>query len=139
MDLRLNLSLNKLNNDIIRKIIKYTYIWCKKTLGANDRVQKPLKIKTVFKKTKDREAGTYDFLDPNLSYRLISIFVCNNVNIKDLISTVIHEYQHHLQPLTKYHKLLKDYFYSHHPHERQANRAEVKYTKICWGEIKKKL
>jgi Zn-dependent peptidase ImmA (M78 family) len=68
----------------------------------------------------------------------ITIYINNCETLKNLVSTIIHEYTHYLQPMGRYKEYEKYYYYSTHPFERQARRNETKYTDTCLSSIRGK-
>lgn len=113
-----------------RKIVGETIKWCMENLGVNNRRKYGLSFSVH--KTKNDWYGSYDCF---LSH--IHVYHNNCKNVRDLVSTTIHEYTHHLQPIrTKYFKLMGEYSYSQHPHEVEAVFNEHLFTPKCWKEIK---
>lgn len=121
--------------------LKITYAnatleWCKDNLGINERKRRELELGISHKK---RMSGKFIFYGKYCFYRnRIVIYIENCVTLKDLISTIIHEYTHYLQSRTKYAEYEKTYYYSTNPYERQAKRNEVKYTKLCLSDIRRR-
>lgn len=66
----------------------------------------------------------------------IIIYPSNNSNIRDLVDTVIHEFTHHRQDMSKYHKVLLKSGYDNHPLEIESNETAKKYRKVCWYSIR---
>lgn len=118
-----------------RKCAALTLKWCKKILGKNPRRKIPprVTVRIYFRKdeTYKKTKGAY-YYDDNI----IVIYYLNNKNIKELISTIIHEYTHYLQPDKQYWEYFQTHYYSTHPHERQADRYATKYLTQCLKEIK---
>ena len=74
--------------------------WCENKLGINKRKKKKLKISVrVTFRTPDEKNfyGLYSYKDNR-----IIIYDLNCVSLEDVVSTVIHEYTHYLQPVKKY-------------------------------------
>lgn len=76
-------------------------------------------------------AGLYQYQDNE-----ITIFVKEHLTVRDLIDTVIHEYTHYKQPMSKYSKLLKKNGYKNHPLEIEAIHKAKTFRKECWHNIK---
>lgn len=115
------------------RIVKVTLKWCERVLGVNNR--KKWKIKCYVRKGMegDTTCGEYDCWDNE-----IYIYWNNCYDVRELISTCVHEWTHQNQPIiTKYYKYPGTY--SRNPYERQARYNEMKWTPICWREIKTKL
>lgn len=109
--------------------------WCENKLGINKRKKKKLKISVrVTFRTPDEKNfyGLYSYKDNR-----IIIYDLNCVSLEDVVSTVIHEYTHYLQPVKKYWDFFKIHDYSTHPHEIEALINEEKYTTECLETIKK--
>jgi len=71
-----------------------------------------------------KTCGWYDPIENK-----ITLFLKPNKTVKDLCSTLIHEYTHYKQPCrTKYRKLLNEHGYENHPFEIQAYSTEKYYT-----------
>ena len=68
----------------------------------------------------------------------IIVYYNNTPTIKDFIRTIIHEWQHQLQPMGKYEKVLDEIGYEDHPFEKEAEAAESKYKEV-WIDIKPKI
>jgi hypothetical protein len=114
-----------------------TIKWCRKNLGINERKRKKLDFVVM---DKSRKKGRFNFLGNYCFYRnRMVIYAPNCENIYEIVSTVIHEYTHYLQSGPQYRKYEKNYYYSTNPYEREAKRNEMKYTKMCLKDIKKKL
>lgn len=124
-------------NEILKK--KYatlTFKWCKKNLGKPRRKKKvkflvSKKIIYYDETEKEKLYGHY-ILEKNKI--IIYIKVCKT--IKDIVSSVIHEYTHYLQPNYKHLLYLKNYTYKKNPFEIEAKKNEILYTDICLKEIK---
>ena len=112
------------------RIARSALKWCERTLGVNNR--KKWKVQTYVRKAwpGDDTCGEYDCWDNE-----IYIYWDNCEDVRDLIATCVHEWTHQNQPiLTKYYKYPGTY--SRNPYERQARYNEVKWTPICWREIR---
>ena len=74
--------------------------------------------------------------DPNDNS--IALIVENMKSIREIIETILHEYQHYLQCphwAERYYKL--GYTYENHPYEVQAEEAETKWFDIYYEALKK--
>ena len=108
--------------------------WCRTNMGTNRRKKYDPTI-TYYKSMEgDLDMGEYRYWDNE-----IIIYYNNCGNIKNLIRTIIHEWQHQLQPMTKYESLDTKYGYRKNPLEIEAEAAEEKYYKELWMNIKTKL
>ena len=108
--------------------------WCRSNMGTNRRKKYDVAV-TFYKSYEgDLDMGEYRYWDNE-----IIIYYNNCGNIKNLIRTVIHEWQHQLQPMGKYEKVLDEIGYEDHPFEKEAEAAEEKYYKQLWMDIKPKL
>ncbi len=105
--------------------------WCRRELGVNKRKKYyPL---WYIVKGEEGLCGEYDH-DENEVY----VYWDQCDDVRELISTCIHEWTHQLQPIrTKYFKYPGTY--SRNPYERAARRNEDKYTPIVWRLIKPKI
>ena len=108
--------------------------WCRSNMGTNRRKKYDVAV-TFYKSYEgDLDMGEYRYWDNE-----IIIYYNNCGNIKNLIRTVIHEWQHQLQPMGKYEKIHNEVGYEEHPFEKEAEAAEEKYYKQLWMDIKPKL
>lgn len=131
--------MNKRNIDREIKIAytKQAIKWCEYNLGINERKRKKLEVIISDRK---RKSGKFVYYGNYCFYRnKMVIYIENCKSLKEIVSTIIHEYTHYLQSRTKYEAYEEYYYYSNHPYERQARRNEIKYTKICLSFIRKKL
>lgn len=107
--------------------------WCRRNIGVNTRKH----VDPVWYIQKgqpgDDVCGEYDCYDNE-----VFIYWDRCWDVRDLISTCIHEWTHQTQPIrTKYFKYPGSY--SRNPYERQARYNEMKYTPIVWQQIKPKV
>ena len=132
--LRLNTNLKKLTHKEMRSIVEKTVKYCRENIGINKRRGVcSIIVKNQSIHDDDRRYGEY-----NPDTHTIVIFKNNCKNIKELITTTLHEYTHNLQPVrSKYYKMLKVYGYENHPMEIEAMNSEVVYDKV-WKKIKNK-
>lgn len=120
-----------------KKYATLTIKWCRLNLGVNDRKRTKLKFEFTSRKRTIKKAmvyGNYCFWRNK-----ITLHEPTCKSIKDVVSTIIHEYTHYLQSRTKYQEYEKKYYYSTNPYEREARRNEEKHTTACIKEIKKYL
>ena len=127
----LNTKIESLGRKEVVSIANICLRWCRRHMGVNNR-KKYQPIWYVVKGWDD-DCGQYDATDNE-----VYIYYNNNLDIRELIGTCIHEWTHQLQPiLTKYDRYPGTY--SRNPYEREARRNEDKYTKACWSHIRKRL
>lgn len=115
------------------KYSKLALTWCKQYFGKNNRKKRKLLLKpkknTKFIK-RSKVFGLYCF------YRnTIYIYLNNCDSIDEIISTIIHEYTHYLQPSTKYMYYQSVYNYTQNPFEIEAKRNEEKCLDKCLNYI----
>jgi Zn-dependent peptidase ImmA (M78 family) len=103
-------------------------------MGTNRRKKYDVAVTFYKSYDGDLDMGEYRYWDNE-----IIIYYNNCGNIKNLIRTVIHEWQHQLQPMGKYEKVLDEIGYEDHPFEKEAEAAEEKHYKQLWMDIKPKL
>jgi hypothetical protein len=108
--------------------------WCRSNMGTNRRKKYDVAVTFYKSYDGDLDMGEYRYWDNE-----IIIYYNNCGNIKNLIRTVIHEWQHQLQPMGKYEKVLDEIGYEDHPFEKEAEAAEEKHYKQLWMSIKPKL
>ena len=114
------------------RIAQFALRWCKRELGVNNR-KKYEPVWYIRMAPEDDLCGEYD---DELNEVLIYWDQCEDV--RELISTCIHEWVHQTQPITtKYFKYPGSY--SRNPYERAARYREKKYTPILWEQIKNKV
>ena len=116
------------------RIGKQAERWCRANMGLNSR-KKFDPIITYYKSLpEDGCMGEYRYWDNE-----IIVYYNNTPTIKDLIQTIIHEWQHQLQPMTKYEGMDEEHGYNDNPMEIEAMAAEQKYYKRLWEAIKPKI
>lgn len=130
--------INKKNHIKLKKRYALLAIkWCRENFGINERKRTKLKFEFTQRRRTIKKVpvyGNYCF------YRnKITLHEPTCQNIKDVVSTIIHEYTHYLQSRNKYREYDKKYYYSTNPYEREARRNEEKYTTMCIKEIRKYL
>lgn len=115
----------------LQKIVKLVINWCRMNIGENRRTKKNLYVRLDF----DDDAEDFADFDVEKRGRIITLYICRNKTIKDLISSCIHEYTHALQFWTKYWKLYGQYGYKRHPYEIEAREISEDNYLQCWNEI----
>jgi hypothetical protein len=105
--------------------------WCRTNMGINGR-KKYDTIITYYKSLPDDvDMGEYRYWDNE-----IIIYYNNCRTVANLIRTILHEWQHQLQPMSKYEKIHDEVGYEEHPFEKEAEAVEQKYYKQVWAHIK---
>lgn len=120
-----------LTRTALRLIAKETINYCIATLGKKRCL--PLPTVSIVKRGRSRRYGQYD---PRKNKIEIHYNVCGTVQM--IIQTIIHEYTHYTQNLTKYDILYSQYGYDNHPQEVEARKNEKLYSP-CWKQIKNKI
>lgn len=104
--------------------------WCRLNMGINNR-KKYQPLITYYKSLpEDEDMGEYRYWDNE-----IIIYYNNCGTVENLIRTIVHEWQHQLQPMSKYERVLDEVGYEAHPFEKEAEAAESRYKDI-WIDIK---
>lgn len=108
--------------------------WCRSNMGVNGRKKYDVLV-TYYKSVDgDEDMGEYRYWDNEI------IIYYNNCNtVENLIRTIVHEWQHQLQAMSKYEKIHDELGYEDHPFEKEAEEAEDKYYKQIWIDIKPKI
>lgn len=104
--------------------------WCRSNMGINGRKKFDVAISYYKSLEDDEDMGEYRYWDNE-----IIIYYNNCGSVENLIRTILHEWQHQLQPMSKYDKLLDEVGYNDHPFEKEAEEAEEKYKDV-WMSIK---
>lgn len=132
MRIYLNTPAQALGRAGMLRIAGMVFTWCKKNLGINQR--KAFQPIWYFSSVKfGNLVGDYDDIDNE-----ICIYYKNITDVRELISTIIHEWTHQNQPCrSKYNKWKGSY--RKNPLEVEAYNAETLYTSPCWKEIKAKV
>lgn len=130
------MSKRDIDLELKKSYAKYALRWCEDNLGINPRKRKRLSLVVSIRKRMQGKFVYYGNYCHNRNQ--ITIYINNCSTLKELISTIIHEYTHYLQPMGRYKEYEKYYYYSTHPFERQAKRNEVKYTQPCLSSIRGK-
>ena len=105
--------------------------WCRTNMGINGR-KKYQPVITYYKSIEgDNDMGEYRYWDNE-----IIVYYNNCRTVSNLIRTIVHEWQHQLQPMTKYEKIHNEVGYDNHPFEIEAEAVERKNYKQVWKHIK---
>lgn len=105
--------------------------WCRTNMGVNNR-KKYQPVITYYKSyEEDTDMGEYRYWDNE-----IIVYYNNCKTVSNLIRTIVHEWQHQLQPMTKYEKIHDEVGYDEHPFEKEAEAVEKKNYKQVWSHIK---
>ena len=104
--------------------------WCRSNMGVNGRKKFDVAITYYKSLDEDDDMGEYRYWDNE-----IIIYYNNCGNVEHLIRTILHEWKHQLQPMSKYERMLDEYGYEEHPFEKEAEAAEEKYKEV-WMSIK---
>ena len=105
--------------------------WCRTHMGVNGR-KKYEPVITYYKSLEtDSDMGEYRYWDNE-----IIVYYNNCGSVANLIRTILHEWQHQLQPMGKYERVLDEVGYEEHPFEKEAEAVEQKYYKQVWMDIK---
>jgi Zn-dependent peptidase ImmA (M78 family) len=105
--------------------------WCRTNMGINNR-KKYQPVITYYKSyEEDTDMGEYRYWDNE-----IIVYYNNCKTVSNLIRTIVHEWQHQLQPMTKYEKIHDEVGYDEHPFEKEAEAVEKKNYKQVWSHIK---
>ena len=72
----------------------------------------------------DNDMGEYRYWDNE-----IIVYYNNCRTVSNLIRTIVHEWQHQLQPMTKYEKIHNEVGYDDHPFEIEAEAVLMKRIK----------
>ena len=108
--------------------------WCRKNMGVNSRKKYDVVV-TFYKSMEgDEDMGEYRYWDNE-----IIVYYNNTPSIKEFIKTIIHEWQHQLQTMSKYDESLARTGYRNNPYEKEAIRAENEHYSTLWTSIKHKL
>jgi hypothetical protein len=119
----------KSRGDVLR-IGRQVEKWCRLNMGINSR-KKYQPLITYYKSLdEDSDMGEYRYWDNE-----IIVYYNNCGNVENLIRTILHEWQHQLQPMSKYEKVLDEVGYEEHPFEKEAEAAEEEYKRV-WMYIK---
>ena len=130
--MRINTHTSTLTPGEIRTIIIGTIKWCQLCLGVNNRRKNGLNVSITYNGGMDEMGGF------NYKTNTLIIYYNNNVRVRDLVRTTIHEYTHYLQPVRKYYgEYHRIYGYDYNPMEKEAVSNENKHYKRAWRMILK--
>jgi len=105
--------------------------WCRTNMGVNGRKKYQPVIAYYKSMEGDNDMGEYRYWDNE-----IIVYYNNCRTVSNLIRTIVHEWQHQLQPMTKYEKIHNEVGYDDHPFEIEAEAVERKNYKQVWKHIK---
>ena len=105
--------------------------WCRTNMGINNRKKYQPVIAYYKSMEGDNDMGEYRYWDNE-----IIVYYNNCRTVSNLIRTIVHEWQHQLQPMTKYEKIHNEVGYDEHPFEKEAEAVERKNYKQVWKHIK---
>lgn len=108
--------------------------WCRLNMGTNNRKKYDVLVTYYKSYDEDVDMGEYRYWDNE-----IIVYYNNTPTVKDFIRTIIHEWQHQLQPMGKYERLHDEHGYEAHPFELEAMEAEEKHYRQAWMYIKEQL
>lgn len=126
---RINTKTNKLTMTQQYNLVMWCIQWCREALPA-PKIKRRKKLCVMVHYTNKEEFGNY--CERN-NWLTINLHSC--VTIKDIVSTVIHEYCHYTQRLNDYAKLEKEHGYHNNPHEVEARQWEAEHTVPCWKVV----
>ena len=99
-------------------------------MGINGRKKWDVAVTYYKSLDEDDDMGEYRYWDNE-----IIIYYNNCGSVENLIRTILHEWKHQLQPMSKYERMLDEHGYEEHPFEKEAEAAELKYKDV-WMSIK---
>ena len=105
--------------------------WCRTHMGTNMRKKYDVLVTYYKSYDSDSDMGEYRYWDNE-----IIVYYNNCGTISNLIRTILHEWQHQLQPMSKYESIHNEVGYEDHPFEKEAEAVELKYYKQVWMDIK---
>jgi len=105
--------------------------WCRNNMGINGRKKWDVAVTYYKSMDGDLDMGEYRYWDNE-----IIIYYNNCGSVGNLIRTILHEWQHQLQPMSKYERIHNEVGYDEHPFEKEAEAVEQKYYKQVWMDIK---
>lgn len=100
-------------------------------MGINSRKKWDVLVTFYKSLDEDTDMGEYRYWDNE-----IIVYYNNCGTVENLIRTIVHEWQHQLQPMSKYERLLDEHGYEEHPFEIEAEAIEEQYYKQVWMDIK---
>ena len=117
----------------MKRISAMVITWCKNNLGINNRkAYHPIWNLSSYNGD-SKLCGDYDDIENE-----ITIYYKNIEDVRELVSTIIHEWTHQNQPCRSKYKKWKG-SYRENPLEVEAYAAEALYTSPCWKAIKGKV
>lgn len=131
--MKLTTHISEVSMDQSYKIVNLTIAWCKKNFTPPHIKRRKELLVMVYNSPTDRVYGQY--CEQN-NWLTINLGVCHNV--RDVITTTIHEYTHFCQDLKQYSVMTKKLGYDRNPFEVEARENESYYKK-CWKSVKRKL
>jgi len=121
-------QLNTLSQSRIKTLCRKVVEYCEQELGKRPHRAAPT-VKLVHHNP-EKDLGEYQ--DPTNE---IVVFIDDHRRVGQLVSTIIHEYTHYLQPRgDSYNNLLRRWGYADHPYEVEARLNESYYTRraLAW-------
>jgi hypothetical protein len=122
--------------------------WCQNQFGRSQYYRKypRLRVYRSFGKSsfRDSEGGLFGTYGTGL----ISIYLGSHTGMKQLCSTVLHEYRHYLLSIQEYRSLSRKLeddgvnisdISEIHPHEIECRRFEKEWADTCFSQLRKKL
>jgi len=124
--------------------------WCQEKFGRSQYYRKYHRLRVY----KSRGSSSFKESDPEVGLfgtygdGLISIYLGSHKGMKQLCSTVIHEYRHYLLSVREYrsiHRNLEDKgvdltaVSEVHPHEVDCRKFEDKWADQCFRQLRKEL
>lgn len=125
--MRINTNIKNLTMDQSYLIVSLVAEWCEDNFPPPE-IAKKNELCVMIHSSDKMVYGEYCQRN---NWLTINIKSC--VNIRDIVSTTIHEYTHLIQDLKHYNK----FGYDDNPFEIEARENEKKYTSKCWKEIRK--
>jgi hypothetical protein len=106
--------------------------WCRANMGIDESKEWQPIWHVVIDRYGQHIYGEYDAEDNE-----IFIYWTSIPTVEDLIRTIIHEWQHQLQPIKgNYHK---HKCYKNNPFEVEARKAEEVWFRPCWNAVRTKV
>ena len=118
----------------IEMVINESFNWCINKWGVKQH-KYDLFLDVCYKE--HMISGLENRAEYCYKYNEITVYPSEHNNIRELIDSVIHEFTHQRQDMSKYFETLNKSGYNDHPLEIEANKIAKKYRKECWYSIKK--
>ena len=121
----------------VNKIIHHTLDWCIDKWGLNGDRDVELDLDITYREHEhygNTSKAEYCYEDNE-----IIIYPNHHSNVRDLIDSIIHEFTHQRQDMSKYIQTLLKSGYQHHPLEIEAMEVAKKYRRDCCCDIKKEI